>query len=303
MPNAVRRASMAAAKQQKAAADSARGSTCCRRFFHLLRVLNLLAALTNIFLVLLLLGVYTMAPDETDSMRPCMLADLQCRKVLEDKVAFVGVSVTLCWWASLTVGAECCRCLCLARYFGFIASPLGKGVYSIFCGLATAWFGNFLDDSGFVVGAFTGLLGEGRVLGGADASLMLFGVGMASVATGLMYALFGWCNCIAPDALACELRDYRLAMRSYRGGLMSDQDDASTPTARQVAEMMSLMESAGGTELVQVTTRNAGGHLVTIDVDGHATQAHRELESSIASSSTRSMTRAGSGQSGGCTIL
>ena len=195
-------------KQQESMAKSARNHACCVRFFALMRFLNIIGAVAILCVAVVLIILASLKivhandtcsdPDEEVQQRCVSVAFYAASRA----ATFIVVSIFLLGFASLIIAADGCRARCVARFFGFMAYNVWKGLFSIFCGLAVAWVGNEYNDGTALDAA-------------ADLALKVIGMFVAGV--GLAYMLFGSCNCIhiASTPLKQEFHDYREALRMY----------------------------------------------------------------------------------------
>ena len=208
----------AATQKQLQLAEQSRKSSLCARFVQTLRFANVLGALgiLGVSITLVVLSCYHVA----DTSKACAERSTgECYRIATQAAAFIGIAFFSAGFALLTLITESSatststrhiRAHCVARHFGFMVNNVWRGLFSVFCGLATAWVGRAykeMERSAAADQAYLGLL----VIGAFN-----FGVG-------LLYMLFGGCNCIASDPLHQEFADFETAHHMYRAIIVKER--------------------------------------------------------------------------------
>jgi hypothetical protein len=101
-----------------------------------------------------------------------------CRFAVDQGISFIGIAIWLILFGGLLIAAEL-RARCLARYFGFLCTTTGKGLFLFFCATVLTHEGLYFKHTGNSIGA-------------AAAELALFIVGLMHVGGGVLQLCCGW---------------------------------------------------------------------------------------------------------------
>lgn len=138
--------------------------------------------------------------------------------------SFIALAVMQMIMAFLIVATDGLHFRCVARYFGFMAVNVAKGLYSIMLGLLVIWIGfEYKDDAPRRNSGRTNNNNNnnanynGIALTSADVLyLITIVVGCITAFVGLITVLVGWMKCVeSTSALKREFQDYAIALRLY----------------------------------------------------------------------------------------
>lgn len=133
-------------------------------------------------------------------------ATVSCQQAIEFAAGIIAMTVFLFIAAILIIMAEFHvkgPYLCLPRYFGFLAVPLGRGVFMLSCGVTLTVVGKVYQDRP---------QNEGN-----PAPLV---VGLMNVGAGFVYIFSSapCCSCLEVDPLRLEVREIYTIVRAHRSG-------------------------------------------------------------------------------------
>lgn len=238
------------AKKHATISQDARRSVWCSRFFATLRFANVLGALAilSVAITLAILAAVHIGQSSEACSDP---NGANCKVVASGARAatFIVIAVILSFFSFLSLAADGCRARCVARFFGFMAYNVWKGLFSIFCGLSVSWIGNEYKEA------------DGNSAAATAADIALFIVGMFNVGVGLVYVFFGSCDCIAVEStpLKQEFRDYAVAMRMYRDVYKSSEKTHAEQVSVQIVHPADAAheDDAGGAAAVTAESNTA----------------------------------------------